>query len=101
MNSAYTLPLTTATDYARQGAVVLRGVLSPEEVATLSRGIEHNLAHLSDLALVASQPDDPGRLVEDFCTWQHSALPRVAAQLMQICRLTSSPLCTGAVIRPC
>jgi len=81
-------------DFARQGAVVLRGVLTPDEVAILARGIEHNLAHLSPLAMVASQADDPGKFVEDFCTWQHnadyaavmlrSALPRVAAALMQI-----------------
>lgn len=93
MRNAYTLPPATVQDYARQGAVVLRGVLTPDDVATLARGIEHNLAHLSPLALVASQADDPGKFVEDFCTWQHnpdyadvmqhSALPRVAAQVMQ------------------
>ena len=93
MTTPYTLPPATVQDYARQGAVVLRGVLTPDEVATLARGIEHNLAHLSPLALVASQADDPGKFVEDFCIWQHnpdyatvmqhSALPRVAAALMQ------------------
>lgn len=91
--SDYTLPPAAVQDYARQGAVVLRGVLSPAEVAQLARGIEYNLAHLSPLAQVASRADDPGKFVEDFCTWQHnadyaqlmqhSALPRVAAQLMQ------------------
>ena len=80
-------------DFARQGAVVLRGVLTPDEVATLAHGMQYNLAHLSPLAMVASQADDPGKFVEDFCTWQHnadyaavmlrSALPRVAAALMQ------------------
>ena len=83
----------TVCDFARDGAVLLRGVLTPAEVAQLARGIEHNLARLSPLALVASEPDDPGRFVEDFCTWQdnpnyrdillRSALPRVATQLMQ------------------
>ena len=79
-------------DYARDGAVILRGVLSAAEVARLAEGIEHNLAHPGPLAAVASRADDPGRFVEDFCTWQDnpayreilfdSALPRVAAQLM-------------------
>ena len=32
----------------RCGAVVLRGVLTPQEVDTLERGIDYNLAHLSD-----------------------------------------------------
>lgn len=88
-------PLDDATvqAYARDGAVVLRGVFNAQELARLEAGIEHNLAHLSPLALVASEPDDPGRFVEDFCTWQdnpdyahilrHSALPHVAAQLMR------------------
>ena len=66
MSPAYTLPPAVAPDYARQGAVVLRGVLTPDEVATLARGIERNLAHLSPLAMVASQADDPGKFVEDF-----------------------------------
>lgn len=86
------LPEGTATDFAADGAVVLRGVFNADELALLERGIEHNLAHLSPLALVASEPDDPGRFVEDFCTWQHnpsyqrilrdSALPHIATQLM-------------------
>ena len=87
------LPADTVEAYARDGAVVLRGVLNAEELAVLTRGIEHNLAQPSPLALVASEPDDPGRFVEDFCTWQsnpdygailrHSALPHLAAQLMR------------------
>ena len=87
------LPAETVQAYARDGAVVLRGVLNADELRTLEAGIEHNLAHLSPLALVASEPDDPGRFVEDFCTWQAnpdyqrilqaSALPHLAAQLMQ------------------
>ncbi len=83
----------TANDYQRDGAVVLRGVLTPAQVERLAEGVEHNLAHPSGLAQVASQPDDPGRFVEDFCTWQDNAayrellfdslLPDVAAQLMR------------------
>lgn len=93
MTNIYQLPTSTVTDYQRDGAVVLRGVLSPEQVALLAQGIEHNLAHLSPLAQVASKGDDPGKFVEDFCTWQsnaayekvmrESALPTVAKALMQ------------------
>ncbi len=92
MAASFQLPAQTAADFARDGAVLLRGVLSPDEVQRLARGIEHNLAHLSPLAMVASEPDDPGRFVEDFCSWQanpdyrailcESQLPRVSAQLM-------------------
>ncbi len=93
MTAPFQLPTQTITDYARDGAVVLRGVLTPAEVQQLAEGIDHNLANPSPLCMVASQSDDPGRFVEDFCTWQDnpayravmldSALPRVSAQLMQ------------------
>ena len=33
MKNRYTLPAETANDYQRNGAVVLRGVLSPAQVA--------------------------------------------------------------------
>lgn len=90
---AQALPTSaTVADYQRDGAVVLRGVLRPDEVQRLAQGIEDNLARPGPLALVASQADDPGRFVEDFCNWPHnpayrdilfgSALPAVAARLM-------------------
>ena len=58
--------------FQRDGAVCLRQLLSPAELATLTRGIDANLAAPSPRALVASRPDDPGRFVEDFCNWQHN-----------------------------
>jgi len=93
MSRTHVLTPETIESYQRLGAVVLRGVFNAQEIQTLEQGIEHNLAHLSDLVQVASQPNDPGRFVEDFCTWQsnpdyqsilcHSTLPHLAAQLMQ------------------
>lgn len=93
MSRTHVLTSETIESYQRLGAVVLRGVFNAQEIQTLEQGIEHNLAHLSDLVQVASQPNDPGRFVEDFCTWQsnpdyqsilcHSTLPHLAAQLMQ------------------
>ena len=79
--------------YQRDGAVCLRQVLTPAEVALLREGIDRNLAAPSPRAIVASQPDDPGYFVEDFCNWQdndayrrvifESALARAAAALMR------------------
>lgn len=79
-------------DFARDGAVVLRGLLTPAEVDTLRAGVDANLAQLSPNAKTASRPDDTGRFVEDFCTWQdnpryrevifNSRLAAVAAELM-------------------
>ena len=44
--------------FARDGAVCLRGLLSPDEVALLRRGIDANIAAPSPRAKVASRPDD-------------------------------------------
>jgi hypothetical protein len=70
MPRTHLLSSETIEDYQNMGAVVLRGVFNAQEIQTLEKGIEHNLAHLSPLVQVASQADDPGRFVEDFCTWQ-------------------------------
>jgi ectoine hydroxylase-related dioxygenase (phytanoyl-CoA dioxygenase family) len=80
-------------EFDRQGAVCLRGLLGADEVALLRQGIDVNLAQPSPRAIVASQPDDPGFFIEDFCNWQEnaayrrvifdSALAPVAARLMQ------------------
>jgi ectoine hydroxylase-related dioxygenase (phytanoyl-CoA dioxygenase family) len=75
------------------GAVCLRQLLGAGDVALLRAGIDANLAHLSSRAKVASRPNDPGRFIEDFCSWQEnehyrrfifdSPLAQIAAQLMQ------------------
>jgi hypothetical protein len=64
MTNAYYLSESTVSDYQQWGAVVLRGVLSADEIDLLRQGIEHNLTHLSPLAQVASQPDDPGEFLD-------------------------------------
>jgi ectoine hydroxylase-related dioxygenase (phytanoyl-CoA dioxygenase family) len=56
--------------YQTDGAIVLRGLLRPEEVRRLEAGIDANLAHPSPRAKIASRPDDPGLFIEDFCNWQ-------------------------------
>ncbi len=78
--------------YRQNGAVVVRGLCTPEEIALLQKGIDRNMADPSPLAIVASQPDDPGYFIEDFCNWQRiaeyrqfifsSAAAKVAGQLM-------------------
>lgn len=78
--------------FNRDGAVCIRQFLNAQSINTLKKGIEHNLSHLSPRSKVASQSDDPGYFVEDFCTWQSNSyyqsvlfetnLPSAAAQLM-------------------
>src|SRR5580698_7045198 len=83
----------TVERFQRDGAVCLRGLFRPSEMALLRDGIDENLAHPSPRAKVASGADDPGRFVEDFCNWQdnanyrrfifESALPETAGLLMR------------------
>lgn len=83
----------TVAAFQTDGAVVLRGLLTPDEVASLRQGIDANLAAPSLRAIVASRPDDPGFFIEDFCNWAdnphyrqvivESALAPVAARLMR------------------
>lgn len=78
--------------YRREGVVVLRGVVSADEVELLRAGIDAVVASPSPRAKVASSIDDPGLFLEDFCTWRErpefasflssTHLPRIAAELM-------------------
>ena len=58
------------TDFQRDGAVCIRQLLTPGEIALLRDGIEANLAAPSPRAKVTSRPDDPRRFFENFCNWQ-------------------------------
>ena len=73
---AFAVPPEQVAAFGRDGAVVLRGLLSPAEVALLREGIEANLAHPSPRAKVASTREDPGWFIEDFCCWQENAAYR-------------------------
>ncbi|MBM3546481.1 MAG: phytanoyl-CoA dioxygenase [Alphaproteobacteria bacterium] len=57
-------------DFRRDGAVCVRGLFSPDEIERCRAGIAKNMAAPSHRAIVASQPDDPGYFIEDFCNWQ-------------------------------
>ncbi len=67
------LPQDLIQNFQRDGAVVLRGVLTTMQLLQLELGIEENLTNLSPLAIQASEPDDPGYFVEDFCNWPRNA----------------------------
>ena len=86
-------PQFDTASYREQGAVAIRGLLTPAEVHVLCVGIEGNLASPGPLGATASRETDPGRFFEDFCNWSRddavgeayrsvifdSALPAVAA----------------------
>lgn len=61
------------TDYARDGAVVVRGCFTPQQVDLVRAGVARNLDQPGPLAAVASEESDAGRFIEDFCNWQRIA----------------------------
>ena len=65
-----TVAMSLKDEFARDGAIVLRGVVSPHELTLLTTGIDAVVRHPSPRAKVASTPDDPGFFIEDFNTWR-------------------------------
>ena len=68
----FELTQTQIDEFQSDGALVLRQLLEPREVALLRQGIDVNLAHPSPRAKIASARDDPGWFIEDFCSWQEN-----------------------------
>ncbi len=79
--------------FQRDGAVVLRRILTEAEVATLERGVERNLAELSPLGMNATRPGEPGAFVEDFRNWER--IPEYA-EVIRGARLAAA---AGALMR--
>jgi len=87
------IPDELVSRFQVDGAVCIRRLFGAHEMQELAAGIDLNLASLSPRAKVASDADDPGRFVEDFCNWQEnphyrhfifeSGLARAAARLMR------------------
>ena len=80
-------------NYTKDGALLIKNLLTPEEVLDLREGIDVNISHPSPRAKVASKEREPGWFFEDFCNWQvnpayrriifESAISEVAAKLMR------------------
>jgi ectoine hydroxylase-related dioxygenase (phytanoyl-CoA dioxygenase family) len=78
--------------FRRDGVVILRGVLSEDEVATLAAGVEKNLGDLSPLGMNATAAGAPGAYIEDFRNWdrigeyesiiRESSLAPIAGELL-------------------
>jgi ectoine hydroxylase-related dioxygenase (phytanoyl-CoA dioxygenase family) len=83
----------TVAQFQRDGAACIRQLFQPDELAELCAGIDSNLAAPSPRAKVASNANDPGYFIEDFCNWQdnphyrrfivESPLAEAAARLMR------------------
>ncbi len=86
-----TVDADLVTAYREDGAVVVRGLFSPDEVDLVTAGIERNLAEPGPLAGVASAATDTGRFVEDFCNW--SRIP----EYEEFIRTSPAALVAGAL----
>jgi ectoine hydroxylase-related dioxygenase (phytanoyl-CoA dioxygenase family) len=79
-------------EFRRDGACVVRGLLSEAEVARLQAGVERNLAAPSERAIEGGGESGSGRFFEDFRNWTRvaeyeevirgSRLGEAAAELM-------------------
>ena len=58
--SVFEIDPQLVTDFARDGVVVVRGLVKPEMIELLARGIDKNIAEPSPRAKTASRSDDPG-----------------------------------------
>ena len=56
--------------YQNDGAVLIKNLLNNQEVSDLRGGIEANISNPSLNSKTASNKNDPGWFLEDFCNWQ-------------------------------
>ncbi len=91
------LPAGSTETYRRDGVVVLRGVLSPTDLETISRGVDANLAAPGPWSNDYAPGESGGRFFDDYVNWGRidefrraalqGALPAIAGELTG----TSSP----------
>ncbi|MBL8698740.1 MAG: phytanoyl-CoA dioxygenase family protein [Alphaproteobacteria bacterium] len=65
-------------DYAADGVVVVRGLLSPAQVATLAAAVDRAMAAPGPMALDFNDRGSPGRFFGDMFMWQRDADFRAA-----------------------
>jgi len=66
-------------DYARDGAVLIKGLFAPF-LGQLREGVERNMAEPGPYAAENLKPGDTGRFFDDYCNW--TRIPEFAAVVM-------------------
>lgn len=61
---------STLSAYQRDGAVVLRQVISPEWIERLREGVVQNLQEPGPFAKRYTPDGNPGMFFGDYCNWQ-------------------------------
>ena len=84
---------TNRSEFAEDGATVIRGLLDADWLAVLAEGVEHNRTHPSDWSHWYTQPDQAVGFWSDYVTWPdvepyrraafESPMATAAASLMQ------------------
>ncbi len=54
--------------YANDETVLIKNLLSTNEVEDLRLGVDKNISNPSSFSKIASDGNDPGWFLEDFCT---------------------------------
>jgi len=54
--------------YANDETVLIKNLLSTNEVEDLRLGVDKNISNPSSCSKIASDGNDPGWFLEDFCT---------------------------------
>lgn len=80
-------------EFARTGAVCLRGLFEQRWLDKLAAGVEKNFAASGPYQRVYTAPGQPGNFYDDYCNWQrideyrdfvlHSPAAEIAARLMR------------------
>ncbi len=83
--------------YRRDGAVCLRGVISPGWVDRLRDGVATNMADPSPLAHHYTPADQPGGYFGDYCNWQRIPVFRDFAYAPEIAGLVAELMGTKRV----
>jgi hypothetical protein len=60
---------TDIENYAKDGAVLIKNLFTPDEVSDLREGIDANILHPCSRTKVASNDSAPCWFFEDFCNW--------------------------------
>ncbi len=86
------VPGDLVSAYRNNGFVVLPGVVPGDVLATIERGVEHNLSHPSEWSNDYTPADSGGRFFDDYVNWTRipefattalgGVLPRIAGELM-------------------
>ena len=54
--------------YANDETVLIKNLLSTNEVEDMRLGVDKNISNLSSCSKITSDGNDPGWFLEDFCT---------------------------------